>query len=175
MKQLMFAWRCALAVSVCLASASVCADASASAKAGDKAAIEALEQTLIAAMNARDVDAIMKLYAPGASLFVFDVSPPREHLGWDDYKKDWQDMFAALPGPVKYSISELNVTVVGQVAYSHSIQGGYMTRKDGSKLDSNVRVTDVYRKIHGHWLIVQEHVSVPVELETGKADLLSKP
>jgi hypothetical protein len=33
----------------------------------------------------------------------------------------------------------------------------------------------VYRKLRGHWLIVQEHVSVPVDLDTGKADLLSKP
>jgi hypothetical protein len=29
--------------------------------------------------------------------------------------------------------------------------------------------------VHGHWLIVQEHLSVPVDLDTGKADLLSKP
>jgi hypothetical protein len=38
-----------------------------------------------------------------------------------------------------------------------------------------VRVTDGYRKINGKWLITQEHVSVPVDLETGKADLTSKP
>jgi ketosteroid isomerase-like protein len=38
-----------------------------------------------------------------------------------------------------------------------------------------VRVTDVYRKIAGKWLIVQEHVSVPVDLATDKGDLLSKP
>ena len=49
------------------------------------------------------------------------------------------------------------------------------TRANGSKKDLNVRVTDVYRKIHGRWLIVQEHVSVPVDIGTGKADLLSRP
>jgi hypothetical protein len=38
-----------------------------------------------------------------------------------------------------------------------------------------VRVTDVYRKLKGKWLIVQEHVSVPVDLATQKPDLLSKP
>jgi hypothetical protein len=36
-------------------------------------------------------------------------------------------------------------------------------------------VSDVYRRIHGEWLIVQEHVSVPVDLATGKPDLMSKP
>jgi ketosteroid isomerase-like protein len=38
-----------------------------------------------------------------------------------------------------------------------------------------VRITDVYRKIGGKWLIVLEHVSVPVDLATGKPDMLSKP
>jgi len=38
-----------------------------------------------------------------------------------------------------------------------------------------VRVTDVYRKVGGAWLIVLEHVSVPVDLGTGKGDLASKP
>lgn len=175
MNQLSCAWCSALVLSLCMVSTSICADEAASTKGSDKAAIEALEQKFIAAMNAKDVDAIMRSYAPGADLFVFDVAPPRQHVGWDDYKKDWQDSFAALPGPIKFSISDLTVTVIGSVAYSHSIQGGYMTRKDGSRLNAVVRVTDVYRKVHGHWLVVQEHVSVPVDFETGKADLLSKP
>jgi len=42
-------------------------------------------------------------------------------------------------------------------------------------VDVVVRVTDVYRKIKGEWLIVQEHVSFPVDIDSGKADLLSKP
>ncbi len=65
--------------------------------------------------------------------------------------------------------------MVGPVAYSHSIQTGQLTGKDGSKMDLVVRVTDVYRKLKGKWLIVQEHVSVPVDLATQKPDLLSKP
>jgi hypothetical protein len=39
----------------------------------------------------------------------------------------------------------------------------------------SVRVTDVLRKVNGKWLIVQEHVSVPVDLATAKADLTSRP
>jgi ketosteroid isomerase-like protein len=48
-------------------------------------------------------------------------------------------------------------------------------RKDGNPIDVNIRVTDVLRKAKGKWLIVHEHVSVPVDLATGKADLASKP
>lgn len=74
-----------------------------------------------------------------------------------------------------HTISEQSITAVGSVAYGHNIQTGHFTRKDGSGLDVVARVTDVYRKIGGRWLITQEHVSFPVELDTGKADLLSKP
>lgn len=142
---------------------------------GDKAKIESLYQSYVKAFNAKDVNAIMVNYAPGNQLFVFDVVPPRQFAGWDAYKKDWQELLAAMPGPLSETMSELEITVVGSVAYAHNIQSGYFTDKDGKRLDLTVRVTDVLRKINGKWLIVQEHVSVPVDLSTGKADLLSKP
>jgi ketosteroid isomerase-like protein len=141
----------------------------------DKSSIEALETRFRDAFIARDVNALMEVYAPGTRLFVFDVSPPRQHVGWQDYKKDWQELLAAFPGPATFSISDLDITVVGSVAYSHSIQTGQLTGKDGSKMDLVVRVTDVYRRLKGKWLIVQEHVSVPVDLGTQKPDPLSKP
>ena len=146
-----------------------------SAAARDKAAIEALEARFAAAFTAKDVNAIMSVYEAGPGLFVFDVTPPRQHVGWTDYKADWEDTFKTTPGPIRFSISDLSVTVVGPVAYGHSIQRVLFTRANGSKGDLIVRVSDVYRKVHGRWLIVQEHVSVPVDLDTGKADLLSKP
>ena len=44
-------------------------------------------------------------------------------------------------------------------------------------MDMTVRLTDVYRKVDGKWLIVQEHVSVPIDFSSGKPvpDLMSKP
>ena len=143
--------------------------------ARDKAAIEALEARVAAAFNAKDVNAIMRVYEPGPNLFVFDVGPPRQHVGSADYRADWEDTFKSMSGPVHFSISNLSVTVAGSMAYGHSIQTVRSTRTNGSTSDLVVRVSDVYRKIHGKWLIVQEHVSVPVDLDTGKGDLLSKP
>ena len=34
-----------------------------------------------------------------------------------------------------------------------------------------LRVTQIYRKSGGRWRVVHEHVSVPTNLETGKAAL----
>ncbi|HTV78749.1 MAG TPA: nuclear transport factor 2 family protein, partial [Steroidobacteraceae bacterium] len=137
--------------------------------------IEALEMRVQEAFIARDVNAIMANYATGNRLFVFDVTPPRQYVGWQAYKKDWEEVLAAYPGPVSVKIADLDITVVGTVAYSHSIQEGTLTGKDGTRTHLAVRVTDVYRKMKGQWLIVQEHVSVPVDLATQKPDLLSKP
>jgi ketosteroid isomerase-like protein len=142
----------------------------------DEQEIRALEDRFAAAVRAKDVDSIMKNYAPGTGLFVFDVIPPRQYVGFDAYKKDWQDFLAAFPGPVdKFEVQDLSIETDGKLAYSHSIQPLVVTSKDGSKFSLTVRVTDGYRKINGKWLITQEHVSVPVDLETGKADLTSKP
>ena len=151
------------------------AEAAGTAASRDEAAIEALEARFAAAFNARDVDAIMRVYEPGPDLFVFDVTPPRQYVGAAAYRADWVATFKATPAVFHFSISDLAVTVVGPVAYGHSIQTNAFTRTNGSKGGFVVRVTDIYRKIHGKWLIVQEHVSVPVDLNTGKADLLSRP
>lgn len=149
----------------------------AQAQSKDEQEIRAMEDKFAAAFNAKDVDAIMKFYVPGNELFVFDVGVPRQHVGWDNYKKDWQDFLGMFKGPIKFEIGDLSVTSDGKIAYGHSIQHVTGTGPDGSPIDFTVRLTDVYRKIDGKWLIVQEHVSVPIDFSSGKPvpDMMSKP
>jgi uncharacterized protein (TIGR02246 family) len=143
------------------------------AASSDEAQIQALEKQFAAAVQAKDVTKIMAVYAP--DVFVFDLVPPRQYVGQAAYKKDWENVLAGTVGPVKFSVSDLSVTASGTVAYGHSIQSISWTAKNGKATGAVVRVTDVYRKTGGKWLIVQEHVSVPVDLDTGKPDMTSKP
>jgi ketosteroid isomerase-like protein len=77
---------------------------------------------------------------------------------------------------VNIEISDISIaTNGGDLAFSHSIQHATGTFTDGKPMDLTVRVTDVYQKIGGKWLIVHEHVSVPTDIKTGQADLQSKP
>lgn len=169
-----------VAMSLAMGGAALAVDAPPAAPAvtpaapSDKAQIEALEKGFVAGFNAKNTKKVMSYYAR-QGLFVFDVTPPREYVGWPAYKKDFDDLFAAFPGPLSLKIADVSITVVGDVAYGHSIQDTHFTAKDGSKVEIVVRVTDVYRKIDGKWLIVQEHVSIPVDLDTMKPDPLSKP
>jgi hypothetical protein len=74
------------------------------AASNDTAQIRALEDRLAAAVNARNVDAIMKAYVPDESLFVFDVIPPRQYVGAKAFRKDWDEFLGATKGPLKYDI-----------------------------------------------------------------------
>jgi uncharacterized protein (TIGR02246 family) len=147
----------------------------ASARADAGADIRALEERFVAAFKARDVDAIMKAYAPDQTLVVFDVVPPRQYVGAAAYRKDWQTFLDSFEGPITVELTDLDVAADRNLAYSHSIQRVAGTDKQGKKLDLTVRVTDVYKKSRGRWLVIHEHVSVPVDLDAGKPDLSSKP
>jgi ketosteroid isomerase-like protein len=145
------------------------------AASADESKIEALEAAFAAAFNAKNIDAIMKVYVPDDSLVVFDVVPPRQYVGAKAYRKDWEELFSAFKGPVKFEITDLHVVADGALGYGHSIQHLSGTDPKDQPVDLVVRVTDVYRKVGNDWLIVHEHVSVPVDLATGKPDFASKP
>jgi len=163
----------ALCAAILASAGAVAADSPAAGS--DKAGIQALESTYSDAVNSKDVDKVMSVYAPGKQLFVFDVIPPREYTSWEAFKKDWEGLFAAFPGPFKMTLSEQTIHVSGSLAYGHNIQTGEFTGKDGKKTVIISRTTDIYRKMNGKWLIVEEHNSVPVDLDTMKPDLQSKP
>jgi ketosteroid isomerase-like protein len=159
-----------------VASTAICSVAGfARAGTADEAEIKALEARFVKALEAKDVDAIMANYAPGDSIVVFDVIPPRQYVGSDAYKKDWQGFLAGCQGPVKVEMTDLSVVADGKLGYGHSIQRLRCTTPKGGTQDLTVRVTDGYQKRGGKWLIAHEHISVPVDLATSKADLTSKP
>ena len=71
----------------------------------DEAKIRALENQFAAAVNAKDLDAIMKVYVPDETLLVFDVVPPRQYVGAKAYREDWEDFLAL------FEITDLQITL----------------------------------------------------------------
>ena len=152
-----------------------CVAVPAGAQSNDEKAIRALNERFAAAVKARDINKIMSVYIPDESLFVFDAIPPRQYVGAKAYRKDYKEFLGLFPGPVNFQASALNVTAAGILAFSHRIDTWDLTDKNGKLVKLVFRVTDVYRKLNGRWLIVHEHVSWPADPETGRADLLSEP
>ncbi len=142
--------------------------------AADEQAIRAIYDQYSAAVRSRNVDAIMAIYAPDDGLIAFDAFPPRQYVGAASYRKAYEGFFAAYPGPVTSEISDLKITTDGTLGFASSIDRWVATSSDGKATEIVFRGTNGLRKINGKWLIVHEHVSVPVDPVTGQADFLSK-
>ena len=64
-------------------------------------------------------------------------------------------------------MSDLELEVSEDVGYSRSLQRvSGVHAKGGKPFDYTVRVTDVYRKIGGKWLIMQERLSLSIDRNT---------
>ena len=144
------------------------------AKTRDVADLRALEDRFIRAFRSKDVSSIMQLCVADDSLVVFDVHPPRQINGTKAYRQDWEAFFARFAGPLEAEISDVDVSAGGDVAYVRSIHHVRGTMQGARVVDYTVRVTDCFKKIKGQWLIAHTHVSVPVDMQTGKADTESK-
>ena len=160
-------------ISTMAALGALIAPAFASAASSDEAEIRALQDQVAAAISAKDVDAIVKNYS--SDVFVFDVVPPRAYVGAAAWRADWMGVLKNTPGPMSMKVEDLVVTADGQIGFSHGVDHYVNTLPDGTKADMFIRASNAYRKVDGHWVIVEEHLSVPVDLASGKPDLLSKP
>jgi ketosteroid isomerase-like protein len=125
------------------------------------------------AIRAMDVDGVTSNYA--SDIASFDVRPPLRHVGAQAKKKNWVEFFAFFQGPLGYEIRDLTIAVGDDVAFWHSLNQISGTSNDGKRNDAWVRFTACFRKIDGNWLIVHDHVSVPIDPPSGKALLNLEP
>ena len=121
------------------------------------------------ALRAKDIDAVMSLYA--RNIVSFDLDPPLRYAGTDKKRQAWQEFFTVHTGPITYEVRELNVVTHGELAFVHSLNHVNGTLASGHTSDLWVRWTACFRLIDSVWLVVHDHVSVPVDLEHGQAVL----
>jgi ketosteroid isomerase-like protein len=160
---------------VALAFAAVPLMPRASRAANDEAEIRQLLDRWAKAFHARDLNGIMSIYMPGHGLVAYDIVPPLQYKGFEAYKRDYQDFLEQFQGVIGVEIRDLSIVAGDRVAFSHGLERLTGTLKNGQKVDSWVRFTEGYRKINGHWFAIHDHISVPVDLDTGKAALDLKP
>lgn len=130
----------------------------------------------VKAFEAKDVNGVMAMYVPGAALTAYDMVPPLQYKGADAYRKDYAQFFAQFDGPIHVDASDAHIEAGRGVAFAYGIERltGKMT--NGTPVDMWIRWTDGWKRMDGgNWRIVHEHVSVPVDLATGKARMDLKP
>jgi ketosteroid isomerase-like protein len=125
------------------------------------------------AISAKDIDAVMSFFAP--SLVSFDIAiDTLRYVGADNKRREWLKAFAAYSS-IDYEVRDLNVTAHGDLAFVHAVNHVNGTLASGQTTDLWVRWTACFQRIDGVWLVVHDHVSVPADLEHGRALLNLTP
>jgi len=124
-------------------------------------------------LRTKNVDALMSHYAPEE--ITYDLPAPLQRVGAAAYRKNFETWFRAVKGPIDYELRDLHLAASGDVAFGHYLGHVRSTRTTGEKADYWVRVTAGFRKLDGEWMVVHEHISVPVHMETMKAAFDLRP
>ena len=127
------------------------------------------------AFRAKDVTAIMSVYAPGEVVVAFDIVPPLAKVGREAYRQNYEEFFAMFSGPLTVELRDLRIAAAGDVAFLHCFDRMSGTLQSGEPFDLWLRVTSGLRKIDGEWRIIHDHVSVPINFETATAALDLSP
>jgi ketosteroid isomerase-like protein len=132
----------------------------------DEATITERLDTLIAALRAKDLEALAQIYA--ADVVSFDVEPPLQHVGLDAKLNNWVTVFSMFED-LDYEVRELTLAVGDVVAFGHGFGRLSGTLKNGAATNGMwVRVTFCFQKLAGRWLITHDQASVPFDFATGK-------
>jgi len=142
-------------------------------KSGDEDEIRRQIDHFVTAFCTKDLDLMMSLYAP--EMVSYDIVPPLQDAGRDTYKNVWEKTFTLFGDSIDIDIRDLRISTGGNVAFSHNLLRIHGTKANGQKIDYWERLTLCFRKIDNNWLVVHEHVSVPVDFENGKAMVDLKP
>ena len=123
---------------------------------------------IIDGIQAKDLDALRRIYAP--DVISFDVEPPLQHVGVDAKLKNWAKVFTLFQD-VSYELRDLSVEVGGDIAFAHAFGrlSGTLAATGVRTEGMWVRGTFCFRRIHDGWLIVHDQASLPVDVLTGRA------
>jgi ketosteroid isomerase-like protein len=102
-----------------------------------------------------------QFYAPGPHAF-FDIAPLK-YSSWDEYRKNVVQVVADYKS-AKFTVNDdAELHPAGNYVWGTATVKEEMTHKDGKVDMGNFRWTVVFEKEGGKWLIVHEHISVPMQ------------
>ena len=127
--------------------------------AGDEAAVRAVVEPWIAAVRRKDIAGILQNHS--ADFVMFDVPPPFQSRGIEEYRTTWDLFFSWSSDPVTFEITEMAITAGADVAFVVAAMRCAGPGAEGENESLDFRLTMGLRKIDGRWIITHEHHSVP--------------
>jgi ketosteroid isomerase-like protein len=116
-----------------------------------------------AAWSQLNTDTPAKYYAKDADLVFYDIAPMK-YNGWKEYHDGVQKYFfdTATSARLVPNMNDLKVTRRGDVAWTTLTFRLTSTLKAGGTTELDARHTAIWERRGGQWLIVHEHISVPL-------------
>ena len=99
-------------------------------------------------------------YAKDPGLVFFDIAPMK-YTGWAEIAAEVPKALAAYRS-LKLTSEDLRAHRTGNLAWATTILHGDFAKKDGGTDHLDLRYTAVLEKRRRAWLVVHEHLSVPV-------------
>jgi len=154
-----------LALFVCLALIAATSIAStkkpSERKASSAAPDKAYLQKIWDGWSTLDPANVGQFYAPGPHVF-FDIAPLK-YSSWDEYQKTVVQVLADYKSAKCAVNDDAEMHPAGNYVWATATINQEMTHKNGKIDMGNFRWTVVFEKQGGKWLIVHEHVSVPMQ------------
>jgi uncharacterized protein (TIGR02246 family) len=125
------------------------------------------------AVRTRDSKALASHLDP--DVLLFDLVNPLRSTGSAAVADRAEQWLSSFEGPIGYELLDLSITASGNAAFCHSLNHVHGTTEDGNKIDMWWRATVCFTRQEGKWLVIHEHSSVPLDINTGKASLDLKP
>ena len=117
-------------------------------------------QVFIAAIAARDISAMDKVWAHEFYATFIGPLSTTVVVGWEGVRKAWEMRFGQFDR-VTISLAELHVHINGKVAWMVGLEKVELFRKDGNTLGFDTFVTNVFENHDGRWLMVS-HQATPI-------------
>lgn len=141
--------------------------------ASTKSEVETLLHSRDEAMRAKDIDRLMALYSPDA--VYFDLVPPLRYVGTAALRARFVDWFGRWDSAIGLETSDLSVLESGDVGAAHMLIRASGTLKGGREVGYWVRTSNGCQRSDDGWLITHEHVSLPVDMASGRAVMDVQP
>ena len=131
-----------------------------------------LERRSQAALD-KDLSHLVSLYAP--DVVYFDVVPGLQYTGTAVLRERFAGWFSAFAGPITITLSDVTILASGDLAVAHMLNQTSGTLANGQAVHYWVRATVCCQRTETGWLITHEHVSLPVDMASGRAAMHLAP
>jgi ketosteroid isomerase-like protein len=122
--------------------------------------VNVTSQAFSAAIMARDIDAMDKVWAHEPYATFIGPLSTTVVVGWESVRKAWQMRFGQFDR-VTISVTEVHVHTNGKVAWATGMEKVRLLRKDGKIVVFDAFVTNVFEDRDGRWLLLS-HQATPV-------------